>query len=91
MNLRDFLSLLDKKNKLIRIKKEVSTNYEIANIIYSLDEKPVIFEKVKGFNFQIFGGITSNRDIIANGLGTTKDKILFKLVKHSAIQKNQRW
>jgi UbiD family decarboxylase len=81
MNLRDFLSLLEKKNKLIRIKKEVTTDYEIANVIYSLDEKPVIFENVKGFDFQIFGGITSNRDIIANGLDATKDKILFKLVE----------
>jgi len=80
MNLRDFLSTLEKDNKLIRIKKEVSTNYEIANIIYSLDEKPVIFENVKGFDFQVFSGITSNRDVIAKGLGTTKDKLLFKLV-----------
>ena len=81
MYLRDFLSTLEKENKLIRIKKEVSTNYEIANVMYSLDEKPVIFENVKGFDFQVFGGITSNRDIIANGLDTTKDKILFKLVE----------
>jgi 2,5-furandicarboxylate decarboxylase 1 len=81
MNLRNFLSKLEKENKLIRIKKEVSTNYEIANVMYSIDEKPVIFENVKGFDFQIFGGITSNRDIIANGLGTTKDKILYKLVE----------
>lgn len=80
MNLRDFLSALEKDNELIRIKKEVSTNYEIASIMYSLNEKPVIFENVKGFDFQIFSGITSNRDIIAKGLGTTKDKLLFKLV-----------
>ena len=79
MNLRDFLSILDKDNELIRIKKEVSTNYEIASIMYSLKEKPVIFEDVKGFDFQIFSGITSNRDVIAKGLGTTKDKLLFKL------------
>ncbi|MFW6121224.1 MAG: UbiD family decarboxylase [Petrotogales bacterium] len=81
MNLREFLSLLEKEKKLLCIKKEVSTNYEIANIIYSLDEKPVIFENVKGFDFQIFSGITSDRDIIAKGLGTTKDKLLFKLVE----------
>lgn len=80
MNLRDFLSSLEKDNKLIRIKKEVSTNYELANIMYSLNEKPVIFENVKGFDFQVFSGITSNRDVIAKGLGTTKDKLLFKLV-----------
>ncbi|MDH7518071.1 MAG: UbiD family decarboxylase [Candidatus Thermoplasmatota archaeon] len=81
MNLRDFLKKLEKEGKLVRIKKEVSTNYEIANIIYSLDEKPVIFEKVKGYSMPVFAGITSSRDIIAEGLGTTKEKLLFKLVE----------
>lgn len=80
MNLRNFLLKLEKEDKLVRIKKEVSVTYEIANIMYSLDEKPVIFDKVKGYPFKIFGGITSNRDIIAEGLGTTKEQLLFKLV-----------
>ena len=80
MKLRPFLQKLEEEKKLIRIKKEVSVKKEIANIIYSLDEQPVIFENVKGYPFPIFAGITSNRDIIAEGLGTTKDKLLFKLV-----------
>jgi UbiD family decarboxylase len=80
LNLRPFLSKLEKEKKLVRIKKEVSVQKEIANIIYSLDEKPVIFENVKGYDFPVFAGITSNRDIIAEGLGTTKDKLLLKLV-----------
>ena len=81
MNLRDFLLKLEQENKLIRIKKQVSVKYEIANIMYSLDEKPVIFDNVKGYDYPIFGGITSDRDVIAQGLGTTKDKLLFKLVE----------
>ncbi len=80
MNLRSFLAKLEKEDKLVRIKKKVSVKYEIADIIYSLDEKPVIFENVEGYDFPVFAGITSNRDIIAEGLGTTKDKLLFKLV-----------
>src|SRR4030042_3317468 len=80
MNLRSFLTNLEKEDKLVRIKKEVSVKYEIANIMYSLDEKPAIFDRVKGYDFPIFGGITSNRDIIAEALGTTKDKLLLKLV-----------
>ena len=81
MNLRSFLAKLEKEDKLVRIKKAVSINKEIANIIYTLDEQPVIFENVKDYNFPIFSGITSNRDIIAEGLGTTKEKLLFKLVE----------
>ncbi len=80
MMLRGFLDKLEHEEKLVRIKKEVSHEFEIANIMYSLSEKPVIFDNVKGFNFPVFGGITSNRDIIAEGLGTTKEKLLFKLV-----------
>jgi len=81
MDLRSFLTKLEKEGKLVRIKKEVSTKFEIANIIYTLNEKPVIFENVKGYSFPIFAGITSNRDIIADGLGTTKEKLLSKLVE----------
>ena len=87
MYLRAFLSKLEQEKKLVRVTKEVSPQYEIANIMYSLDEQPVIFEKVKGYPFSIFGGITSNRDIIAAGLGTTKEQLLFKLV--DALRKPQ--
>lgn len=80
MRLRTFLQHLEKDGKLTRIKKEVSIQKEIANIIYSLDEQPVIFDNVKGYDYPIFAGITGNRDIIAEGLRTTKDKLLFKLV-----------
>ncbi|MFE3845478.1 UbiD family decarboxylase [Thermoplasmatota archaeon] len=81
MMLRDFLTKLEKEDKLTRIKKEVSHDFEIANIIYSNDEKPIIFDKVKGFDFPIFAGITSNRDIISESLNTSKEKLLFKLVE----------
>ncbi len=81
MKLRKFLAKLEQENKLIRITKEVSLKYEMANVIYSLNEQPVIFENVKGYDFPVFAGITSNRDIIAEGLGTTKEQLLFKLVE----------
>lgn len=85
MNLRDFLKKLEKEDKLTRVEKSVSHKYEIANIIYTLDEKPVIFDNVKDFDFPVFAGICSDRDIIAEGLSTTKEKLLKHLVK--ALQK----
>ncbi len=81
MNLREFLKNLEDEGKLFRIKKEVSTEYEIANVMNTLCEQPVIFDNVKGYEFPVFGGITSSRDIIADGFGTTKEKLLFKLVE----------
>ena len=80
MKLRNFLSKLEDEGKLVRIKKEVSVNYEIADVIYSLNEKPVIFDNVKDYDIPVFAGITADRDIISEGIGTTKDKLLLKLV-----------
>jgi 2,5-furandicarboxylate decarboxylase 1 len=80
MKLRNFLSKLEDEGKLIRIKSEVSLNYEIADVIYSLNEKPVIFDNVKEYDIPVFAGITADRDIISEGIGTTKDKLLLKLV-----------
>jgi 4-hydroxy-3-polyprenylbenzoate decarboxylase len=81
MKLREFLNKLEEEGKLFRIKKEVSPEYEIANVMNTLCEQPAIFENVKGYDFPVFGGITSSRDIIAEGMGTTKEKLLFKLVE----------
>ena len=80
MKLRDFLSALEQKGELRRIKKEVSADYEIANLIYSMGEMPVIFENIKGYGFPVFGGITSSRDLVAKGLDTTKEETLQRLV-----------
>ncbi len=80
MNVREFLEALEQEGELLRIEKEVSHEYELANVMNTLGERPVIFEKVKGFKFPVFGGITSDRDIIAEALGTTKEGLLIKLV-----------
>lgn len=80
MKLRPFLNTLEEENELVRISREVSHEYEVANIMNTLREKPTIFEHVTGFDFPVFGGITSNRDIIARGVGTEKESLLHTLV-----------
>lgn len=80
MNLRELLQKLEEEKRLFRIEKEVSTEYEIANVINTLCEQPVIFDNVKGYEFPVFAGITSSREVIASGLGTTREKLLFVLV-----------
>ncbi len=81
MDLRKFLDKLEASGKLIRVTKEVSTEYEIANVINSFGEQPIIFENVKDSDFPVFAGITSSRDIIADGLGTVKEDLLLKMVR----------
>ena len=85
MNLRSFLEQLENKSELTRIKREVSTEYEMAGIIEALGEKPVLFEKVKESEMQVVGGLVSSKDLIARALGIEKTQLLLKLSK--AIEK----
>lgn len=79
MKFRNFIEHLDKKGELTRIKKEVSTEYEIAGIISAMNEKPVFFDKVKGSNMPVVGGLVSSMDLIAQSLGVEKTRVIPKL------------
>ncbi len=79
LGFRDFIEQLQKRGDLTRIKKEVSTEYEIAGIIEALGEKPVFFEKVKESTMPVIAGVLSSKDLIAQGIGLTKDQLLRKL------------
>ncbi len=80
MKLRPFLKKLEDEGTLVRVEREVSTEYEIANVLNTLGERPTVFDNVKGYDMPVFGGITAHRETIAEGLGTTKEGILEKLV-----------
>ncbi|MDH5783360.1 MAG: UbiD family decarboxylase [Candidatus Bathyarchaeota archaeon] len=79
LGFRSFLEQLDENGELIRIRKEVSTEYEIAGIIDALGEKPVFFEKVKESNIPVVGGLVSSKDLIARALNIKKEQFLHKL------------
>ncbi len=81
MHLRSFLNKLEKEGRLLRVDKEVDHKYEVANVMNSLEERPTIFENVKGFSFPVFGGITSDRDLIAESMGISKEMLMPKLVE----------
>jgi len=79
LGFRSFLEQLDKDGELVRIRKEVSTEYEMAGIIDALSEKPVFFEKVKESNIPVVGGFVSSRGLIARALNIKKEQLLHKL------------
>jgi len=79
LSFRSFLEQLDKNGELIRIKKEVSTAYEMAGIIDALGERPVFFEKVKESNLPVVGGLVSSKELIARALNMEKEQLLPKL------------
>ena len=79
MGLRNFIETLDKNGELTRIKKPVSTEYEMAGIINALGEKPVYFEKVKESSYPVVAGLVSSKELICRSLGISKDQLLPKL------------
>lgn len=79
MGLRGFIETLDKSGELTRIKKPVSTEYELAGIIEALGEKPVYFENVKESPYQVVAGLGSSKELIVRSLGISKSQLLSKL------------
>ncbi|MBE0512155.1 UbiD family decarboxylase [Candidatus Bathyarchaeota archaeon] len=79
MGFRSFLEQLDRDGGLLRIRKEVSTEYEMAGIIDALGEKPVFFEKVRESSIPVVAGLVSSKELIARALNIKKEQLLHKL------------
>jgi 2,5-furandicarboxylate decarboxylase 1 len=84
LGLRTFLDQLDRAGELTRIRKEVSTEYEMAGIIDAMGEKPVFFEKVKESSIPVVAGLVSSKEMISRSLNIKKEQLLHKL--SSAIE-----
>jgi 2,5-furandicarboxylate decarboxylase 1 len=84
LGFRTFLEELNKSGDLTRIRKEVSTEYEMAGIIEALGEKPVFFEKVKESSIPVVAGLVSSKEMIARALNLRKEHLLHNL--SSAIE-----
>ena len=72
---------LEHTGELTHITKEVSTKYEMAGIISSLDEKPVIFEKIRESDIPVVAGLISSKILIAKALNLTRQELLGNLSK----------
>jgi UbiD family decarboxylase len=79
LGFRNFLDQLDKSGELTHITKEVSTEYEIAGIISSLGERPVLFEKIKESKIPVVAGLVSSKKLIANSLNLERQNFLCSL------------
>ena len=76
MEFRDFVKKLDETGALIKIKREVSTKYEISTLMRMLPDKPLLFEHVKGYEMPVVANVCSTREFIAAGLGIKKGEIM---------------
>jgi 2,5-furandicarboxylate decarboxylase 1 len=79
LGFRSFLKQLDKNGELLRIRKQVSTEYELAGLIEALSEKPVFFERVKESSIPVAAGLVSSKELITRALNTKREQLLHRL------------
>ncbi|MDI6884560.1 MAG: UbiD family decarboxylase [Hadesarchaea archaeon] len=79
MNFREFVKFLDERGLLVRIKRPVDIKYELATLAKLMNEKPLYFEQVKGFQTPVVANICSTRELVALGLGIKPKEIISKL------------
>ncbi len=76
--LKEFLDLLDKRNELVRVSKEVESRFEASGVISRIQEsinKAVLFEKVEGFGLPVVSNVLGSYQRIAMLLGSRLGKL----------------
>ena len=81
MDLRMFIDRLQSMGQLTVIEREVDPYLEMARIIHTLEERPVLFHCVRGSSFPVIAGLCSTREQIALGLEIEVDKLLPNLAE----------
>jgi len=79
LELAKFVKILDEKQLLTRIRKPVDAKYEVSTLMKMLDGQVLLFEHVKGATMPIVANVCSTRDLVAIGLGTTRNQLILKL------------
>jgi UbiD family decarboxylase len=79
MNFREFVKSLDQKGMLARIKRPVDTKYEISTLVKMMNDRPLLFENVKGHSVPVVANVCSTRELVALGLGMKPSEIIAKL------------
>lgn len=72
---------LNSYRELIEIDDEVSTEYEICNILQKYPKDTVLFTNVKGSHIPVISGICNTREKIARSINCKKDEILYKIIE----------
>ena len=81
-DLRKYISLIKRNGELKKVKKTVSTKYEIAGITAKLDgSHAVLFENIKESNFNLVSNLVGTRKRFAQAIGGTEDKIHENVIK----------
>lgn len=85
MSLSSCLSTLSEAGELTTVQQEVDPALEMARLISSLDEHPVLFPRVKGSRFSVVAGLCARREDVARCLGVARQQLIGAM--HAALQR----
>lgn len=72
---RSFLSKLEKEGELIKVKKNVSTRFELAAVVSKFEGKQaILFEKVEGSNLMVACNVLGTRKRFCLAIGAKEEK-----------------
>jgi len=81
MSFRQFLETITAAGQLLVVSQEADPRLEIAALIHGFGERPVLFERVRGSQYAVAAGLCSTRELLALGLGVTKERTLLALAE----------
>ncbi len=76
-DLREFIGELEAAKELIRVKDELSTQFEVSaaiNILKNKYDKAIIFEQVRGYDVPVVANVLGSRKKLAMALGVGEDE-----------------
>ncbi len=76
MTLRAYLQHLTQSEKLLSIKTPVSTVYEMAGILKTVEPQTVLFEQVKDSPFRVMGNLVCSKPAMAEYLGIQVNELI---------------
>lgn len=86
----DFLKALEGADQLVRIKKSVDPQFELAGIVSKMDKgKTVIFESVKGSNIKVAANVLGTRYRIALSINAKNENMIQERINDTIRKKSE--
>lgn len=81
ISLENHIKNLEAAGNLLRIKKEVSKQLEAAGILWAVEPKPVLFDRIKESDFRVAGNLFCTKEQIASYLGIPTSGLIPKITE----------
>ncbi|HZW56229.1 MAG TPA: UbiD family decarboxylase [Nitrososphaerales archaeon] len=73
--MREYLDQLRKHGLLTQIQDTLSTDFEIPSVLYSKQDRPLLFENVEGHSLRLAGNLYGTKELLSFGLGVKKEAL----------------